>query len=123
MSPANRISLVLRPVEGQTLEKISRFIQLGAYVVVGRGLAVIAAASDRDLVTPALDREEFDADEHIRMALDAKRYRWLRNRDRVQDADTDLVVTRGDYDCFFSSALDREIDDAMRLESLEACQP
>lgn len=122
MSPTNRISLVLRPVEGQTLEKISRFIQLGAYVVVGRGLAVIAAASDRDLVTPALNREEFDADEHVRMALDAKRYRWLRNRNRVEDANTDLLGARS-TDCFYGSALDREVDDAMRLESLGACQP
>lgn len=73
----DRISIVLRPAEGQTLEQIAQFVQLGAHVSIGRGLAVIAGASDRDVVTPAMD--EFCIDDHIQMVADANRYRWLRD--------------------------------------------
>lgn len=75
----DRISIVLRPANGQTLEQITPFVQLGAHVSIGRGLAVIAGASDRDLVTPAMDAAEFCIDNHIQMAADANRYRWLRD--------------------------------------------
>lgn len=56
-------------------------------------------------------------DEWIRTVQNAKRYEWLRDRDRVEDADTDLVAAR-DRDCFYGQALDREVDDAMRLAHL-----
>lgn len=79
MQSPKRISLVLRAPEGQTLEQILQFVQLGAHVSIGRGLAVIACASDRDLVTPAIEVPEFCIDEHIRMVADANRYRWLRD--------------------------------------------
>jgi len=75
----DRISIVLRPAEGQTLEQITPFVQLGAHVSIGRGLAVIASASDRDVITPASDAAEFCIDSHIRMVTDAIRYRWLRD--------------------------------------------
>ena len=79
MQSPERISLVLRAPEGQTLEQVLQFVQLGAHVSIGRGLAVIAGASDRDLVTPAIEVPEFCIDEHIQMVADANRYRWLRD--------------------------------------------
>ncbi|WP_339546290.1 hypothetical protein [Pseudomonas sp. RA_35y_Pfl2_P32] len=79
MQSPKRISLVLRAPEGKTLEQILQFAQLGAHVSIGRGLAVIAGASDRDLVTPAIEVPEFCIDEHIQMVADANRYRWLRD--------------------------------------------
>lgn len=75
----DRISIVLRPADGQTLEQIAPFVQLGAHVSIGRGLAVIAGASDRDIVMSSLDAAEFCIDIHIQMVTDANRYRWLRD--------------------------------------------
>ncbi|WP_342650882.1 hypothetical protein [Pseudomonas sp. REB1044] len=49
MTQPDRITLVLRPAEGGTLEHILPFAKLGAHVYIGRGLAVIAGASDGDL--------------------------------------------------------------------------
>lgn len=75
----DRISIVLRPAEGQTLEQIQKHVQLGAHVSIGRGLAVIAGASDRDVVTQSMEADEFCIDDHVRMVADARRYRWLRD--------------------------------------------
>lgn len=46
---AERITVVLRAPEGKTLEQVLPFVQLGEPVSIGRGLAVIAGASDDDL--------------------------------------------------------------------------
>ncbi|AHF68720.1 hypothetical protein PCH70_35670 [Pseudomonas cichorii JBC1] len=72
---------------------------------------------------PAFLRE-FDMDEHARMAADARRYRWLRDRDRIEDVDSDLMVLRGDT-YLTGAELDKEVDDAIRLDVLEAepCKP
>lgn len=83
MTLPDRITLVLRAREGSTLEQVLPFALLGAHVSISRGLAVIAGTSQGDLVTPALEREEFQVDEHVRMAADARRYRWLRDRERI----------------------------------------
>ncbi|WP_447651590.1 hypothetical protein [Pseudomonas abietaniphila] len=117
MQPVNRITLVLRAKEGETLAPLLQHISLGAPVAVGTGVAIIAGASDRDAFETAFGDGEFCIDTHARLALDAARYRWLRDRDRVEDADSDLVAAR-DRDCFYGAALDREIDEGMRLESL-----
>jgi hypothetical protein len=114
---AERITVVLRAPEGKTLEQVLPFVQLGAPVSIGRGLAVIAGASDRDLVTPYLDHE-FSIDDHVRLVADAKRYRHLRDKICVEDADNDLMVVRGDR-YFDGAELDIEIDNALRLTRLE----
>lgn len=49
MQATDRITLVLRAKEGDTLEQVMPFVQLGAPVAIGRGMAVIAGASDEDL--------------------------------------------------------------------------
>lgn len=41
MNTPNRITLTLRAADGQTLEPIRPFVQIGAHVNIGRGLAVI----------------------------------------------------------------------------------
>lgn len=118
MAQPDRITLVLKAPEGGSLEQILPFALLGAHVSIGRGLAVIAAASQGDLVTPALECREFDIDEHVRMAADARRYRWLRDRERIEDPDEDLLVVRGD-NWLSGEELDHEIDTALRLEALQ----
>lgn len=68
-----------------------------------------------DVLQRAVDAQtEFDIDAHAQMAKDATRYRWLRSRERVTDADIDLVAAR-DKDCFYGPALDREIDEGRGL--------
>ncbi|WP_341520744.1 hypothetical protein AABC73_20690 [Pseudomonas sp. G.S.17] len=116
MPVINRVTLVLRAPEGETLEQVLPFVQLGAHVSVGRGIAVICGASDSDVVTQALD-SEFCIDDHVRMAADAKRYRWLRNKERAEEIDTDLSVTC-ELQCYFGSELDTEVDNRMRLAQL-----
>lgn len=49
MSSIDRVTLILRPSDGGNLESILPFAKLGAHVSIGRGLAVIAGASEGDL--------------------------------------------------------------------------
>lgn len=215
MQATDRITLVLRAKEGDTLEQVMPFVQLGAPVSIGRGMAVIAGASDEDLQAvlgqerddrtiqcnlhqeamgapahlAAHAKEMFDLlhrinvkvgglnavlghggepseqmwDEHneamdaiwdlldkvksaevfgspsliaeipvvtdsmhiddrVRMAANAKRYEWLRDRTCIEDADNDIMVVRGDQ-YFDGDELDREIDNALRLARLEELHP
>lgn len=64
------------------------------------------------------DASEFNVDEHVRMAADARRYRWLLDRERIEDPDEDLLVVRGD-NWLSAEELDQEIDTALRLEALQ----
>lgn len=178
MTQPDRITLVLRPAQGGTLEHVLPFAQLGARVHVGRGLAVIAGASEGDLqwelekalaraggspqmvavYTPWTDVQvldflsvalrhvvvegdlqfsdindamrymaekgqpafckALDIDEHVKLAADARRYRWLRDRDRIEDPDEDLLVVRGD-NWLSGEELDQEIDTALRVQALQ----
>lgn len=178
MTQPNRISLILKAPEGRTLEQVLHFTKLGAHVSIGRGLAVIAGASEGDLqceLEKALARaggapqtvavytawtdkqvldflsvalrhvvvegdlqysdindamrymaekgepafcKAFGIDDHVKMVADARRYRWLRDRERIEDPDEDLLVVRGD-NWISAAELDQEIDTALRLEVLQ----
>ncbi|WP_313328766.1 Arc family DNA-binding protein [Pseudomonas qingdaonensis] len=83
-------------------------VLLGALVLAGRS-------------APA-NTSEFNIDERIKLIADARRYRWLRDRERIEGADNDLLVLRGDT-YFAGDELDREIDTALRLEQLQEQQP
>ncbi|WP_323873490.1 carbon storage regulator [Pseudomonas sp. BJa3] len=65
----------------------------------------------------AKEAPDVDIDEHVKLAADARRYRWLRDRDCIQDPDEDLLVLRGGT-YFTGDELDREVDTALRLEAL-----
>jgi|GEM_PF-5192265 len=57
IAPADeRITIVLKPQEGSTLNQVRQFAKLGAPVAIGSGIAVIAGASDEDLQM-VLDQE------------------------------------------------------------------
>lgn len=118
MQAPDRITLVLKAPEGGSLDQVLPFALHGAHVSIGRGLAVITGASQGDLVTPALDREEFSIDNHVRMAADARRYRFLRDRERIEDPDEDLLVVRGD-NWLSGEELDQEIDTALRVQAMQ----
>ncbi|MBF8805417.1 MULTISPECIES: carbon storage regulator [Pseudomonas] len=64
------------------------------------------------------DASEFNVDEHVRMAADARRYRWLRDRERIVDPDEDLLVVRGD-NWLSGEELDQEIDTALRVQAMQ----
>lgn len=68
MQPINRITLVLRAKEGETLAQILQHVSLGAPVAIGTGVAVIAGASDRDLLEANLGSDEFCIDARIKEA-------------------------------------------------------
>ncbi|WP_249414293.1 hypothetical protein [Pseudomonas sp. NY5710] len=60
----------------------------------------------------------FNIDDHVRMAADAKRYRFLRDRERIEDPDEDLLVVRGD-NWLSGEELDQEIDTALRVQAMQ----
>ena len=61
---------------------------------------------------------DFSIDDHVRMAADAKRYRFLRDRERIEDPDEDLLVVRGD-NWLSGEELDQEIDTALRVQAMQ----
>ncbi|WP_371262799.1 Arc family DNA-binding protein [Pseudomonas sp. NBRC 111127] len=78
--------------------------------------ALVLAAEVKDSVLVDQPGCAFDIDEHVRMAADARRYRWLRQHGRLQDAyATLLALSRRDSLDF--SQMDSEIDAALRLQA------
>ncbi|MCF7532001.1 hypothetical protein [Pseudomonas petrae] len=67
--------------------------------------------------TPYAQVRVTDIGEWIRTVANAKRYEWLRDKNRVEDMDTDLCAAREEQ-CFFGAELDTEVDTGMRLERL-----
>ncbi len=138
MPATNRITLVLRAKEGDTLEQVMPFIQLGAPVAIGRGMAVIAGASDEDLqMVLGQERDDrqmqaelddlppFSIDDHIRMVANARRYEWL--RDVAFDTPRqDLVPRDKSGNMLIEQDLDSEIDCAMHAypgeQEVEPCE-
>ncbi|WP_256545270.1 hypothetical protein [Pseudomonas sp. JY-Q] len=60
----------------------------------------------------------FNIDDHVKLVADARRYRWLRDRERIEDPDEDLLVVRGD-NWLSGEELDQEIDTALRVQALQ----
>lgn len=63
--------------------------------------------------------DQFNLDEHVKLVADANRYRWLRDRECIEDVDSDLLVLRGET-YFTGAELDAEVDTALRLQRLES---
>lgn len=66
-----------------------------------------------------VDQQPMHIDDRVQMAANARRYEWLREAARVNDAEDSVVAGRGIH-YLFSEDLDREIDGAMRLEAMGA---
>ncbi|PZQ38997.1 hypothetical protein [Pseudomonas putida] len=119
MTQPDRITLVLRACEAAPLSSILPFVKLGDLVSVGRGLAVITAASQGDLVSRALEREALNIDEHVRMAADARRYRWLRDEalstgSGFTPAVFDRAIGVGIGNARTGEELDQRVDNAIK---------
>lgn len=70
--------------------------------------ALVLAAEVKDSVLVDQPGPAFDIDEHVRMAADARRYQWLRQHGRLQDAYGTLL----DF-----TQMDGEIDSALRRQA------
>lgn len=68
------------------------------------------------------DQQPMHIDDRVKMAANARRYEWLRDRQIIEDPDTDILVMAGDI-YFTGAELDKTIDDAMRLARLEELHP
>lgn len=66
----------------------------------------------------AQQASEFNIDDHVKLVADARRYRWLRDRERIVDPDEDLLVVRGD-NWLSGEELDQEIDTALRVQAMQ----
>ena len=75
-------------------------------------------AEEKKISQPPTDGANFNIDAHVRMAADAKRYRWLRDRERIEDPDEDLLVVRDDH-WLSGEELDQEIDTALRVQAMQ----
>lgn len=176
MPSTNRVTVALRPREGETLDGLQFYARLGAPVSIGRALGVIVSATEGDavdryheleaqlvLAESALAKSKaihapwtdvqvldflsvamrhvviegdlkysdindvlqymanknkpafvphFNVDDHVRMAADARRYRWLKACEFEQANNLIVDVSEDDWDA--------KIDDAIRLQALEA---
>ncbi|UNM18075.1 hypothetical protein K0P33_21285 [Pseudomonas sp. ArH3a] len=100
-------------------EVVSGFFGVSVWMIATACLALSVIG------TPPTSRqsvEPFNIDSHVHMIVDARRYQWLRDRDRITDVDTDLCVVR-DETVYFGHDLDMEIDNALRLARLEELHP
>jgi cell division GTPase FtsZ len=86
------------------------------------GQARAAVAKLANTVTIPVATDPMHIDDRVRMAANAKRYEWLRDRSCIEDADNDIMVVRGDK-YFDGAELDTEIDNALRLVRLEELHP
>ncbi|WP_238591829.1 carbon storage regulator [Pseudomonas abietaniphila] len=66
MQPINLITIVLRAKEGETLAPLLQHVTLGSPVAIGTGVAIIAGASDRDVLEAGLGSDEICIDARIR---------------------------------------------------------
>jgi hypothetical protein len=133
MSAPNRITLVLRAREGETLEALCQYTQLGAPVAIGRAGAVIASAheGDRDEVAHQLEHQLTLAeaaikrgvrpgcglriDDWIATVQNARRYEWLRDAAPISGHANVPMVRFGLGDPLRGEALDDAVDTFMAL--------
>ena len=100
-------------------EVVSGFFGVSVWMIATACLALSVIGAPPAPRHPA---KPFNIDTHVHMIVDARRYQWLRDRNRVTDIDTDLCVARDDI-VFFGLDLDKNVDDEMRLARLEELHP
>ena len=100
----------------------SVFVQAVRQYLDGQNRQQILLDALANTVTTPVKSRSMHIDDRVRMAANAKRYEWLRDRNRVTDIDTALCVARDDT-VFFGHDLDMNVDDEMRLARLEELHP
>lgn len=99
----------------------SVFVQAVRQYLDGQNRQQILLDALANTVTTPMTADSMHIDDRVRMAANAGRYEWLRGRTRIEDADDDIMVVRGDK-YFNGEELDREIDTAQRQARLEELQ-
>ena len=133
MQAPDRITLVLCAREGETLEALRQYSQLGAPVAIGRAGAVITSAheGDRDEVAHQLEHQLTLAeaaikrgvrpgcglriDDWIATVQNARRYEWLRDAALVRGHANVPMARFGLGDPLCGEALDNAVDAFMAL--------
>ena len=100
----------------------SVFVQAVRQYLDGQNRQQILLDALANTVTTPMTADSMHIDDRVRMAANAGRYEWLRDRTCIEDADNDIMVVRGDQ-YFDGDELDREIDNALRLARLEELHP
>ena len=100
----------------------SVFVQAVRQYLDGQNRQQILLDALANTVTTPMTADSMHIDDRVRMAANAGRYEWLRDRTCIEDADNDIMVARGDQ-YFDGDELDREIDNALRLARLEELHP
>ncbi|WET11841.1 Arc family DNA-binding protein [Pseudomonas sp. D3] len=96
----------------------SVFVQAVRQYLDGQNRQKILLDALANTVTTPMTADSMHIDDRVRMAANAGRYEWLRDRTCVEDADDNIMVVRGDK-YFNGEELDREIDTTRRLARLE----
>ena len=100
----------------------SVFVQAVRQYLDGQNRQQILLDVLANTVTTPITADSMHIDDRVRMAANANRYEWLRDRGRVIDIDTCLCVGNDDK-FYFGHELDKSVDDAMRLARLEELHP
>jgi hypothetical protein len=100
----------------------SVFVQAVRQYLDGQNRQQILLDVLANTVTTPITADSMHIDDRVRMAANANRYEWLRDRGRVIDIDTCLCVGNDDK-FYFEHELDKSVDDAMRLARLEELHP
>ena len=108
------VKAVRQYLDGQNRQQIMLDVLASTVTTPFRGIV----PGRFDTHVPAALTDSMHIDDRVRMAANAKRYEWLRDRNRVTDIDTALCVARDDT-VFFGHDLDMNVDDEMRLARLE----
>lgn len=96
----------------------SVFVQAVRQYLDGQNRQQILLDALANTVTTPMTADSMHIDDRVRMAANAGRYEWLRDRTCIEDADDNIMVVRGDK-YFNGEELDREIDTTRRLARLE----
>ena len=100
----------------------SVFVQAVRQYLDGQNRQQILLDALANTVTTPMTADSMHIDDRVRMAANAGRYEWLRDRTCIEDADDNIMVVRGDK-YFNGEELDREIDTTRRLARLEELHP
>lgn len=112
------VKAVRQYLDGQNRQQI--LLDVLANTVTTPSQGTVLGLKNGSVITSR--QQSFDIDDHVHLVADAERYRLLRNKVCIEDADEELMVLRGDR--YFNGAeLDTEIDNVLRLARLEELHP
>lgn len=89
MSVTDRVTITLKAREGEALADLKPFIRLGSTVMIGRGAAVVASASEGDAIDRLLELEQQDHAPALRRVVEHVPTLYLSVADAIKQAALD----------------------------------